>query len=291
MENLPLVSVIIPCYNHEQYVEECILSVINQSYKNIQLVVIDDGSKDKSLEIIQRLSAEHGFMFKAQTNIGLSRTLNTAIKNYCIGKYISIVASDDFWHPDKIKLQVEYYEQNPQLGLVYSDAQVVNAQSGFIQNFQMGAKTGNCTAEDIIRGTCVIPALTVMIKRSILEDVGVFDEQTLVEDWDMWIRISLKYEIGFVNEKLAYYRIHGTNISSQVQLMMRHKHRVFEKLKVVNLSLYNKTKQFMELHMIHSLIHSDPVEAAKYIKINLKNVMKKQYRRLIFKYLLTGKIK
>jgi alpha-1,3-rhamnosyltransferase len=291
MENLPLVSVIIPCYNHEQYVEECILSVINQSYKNIQLVVIDDGSKDKSLEIIQRLSAEHGFMFKAQTNIGLSRTLNTAIKNYCIGKYISIVASDDFWHPDKIKLQVEYYEQNPQLGLVYSDAQVVNAQSGFIQNFQMGAKTGNCTAEDIIRGTCVIPALTVMIKRSILEDVGVFDEQTLVEDWDMWIRISLKYEIGFVNEKLAYYRIHGMNISSQVQLMMRHKHRVFEKLKVVNLSLYNKTKQFMELHMIHSLIHSDPVEAAKYIKINLKNVMKKQYRRLIFKYLLTGKIK
>ncbi|MNQ95579.1 hypothetical protein D3C85_1111430 [compost metagenome] len=128
-----------------------------------------------------------------------------------------------------------------------------------------------------------------MVKKSIYDDIGLFDVETLVEDWDMWIRISLKYNIGFVDKKLAYYRTHDTNISSRVKLMMQHKNRIFEKLKVINLPLYNKTKQFMQLHMIHSLINSDPVEAAKYIKITPQNLMKKQYRKIIFKYLLTGK--
>lgn len=291
MENLPLVSVIIPCYNHEMYVEECILSIINQTYKNIQLVVIDDGSKDKSITIIEKLSIKHGFIFEAQSNIGLSPTLNKAIKKYCTGKYISVVASDDFWHPDKIKLEIELYEKNTHLGLVYCDAHVVNAKSEIIEAFDLGTKKGNCSTEDIIRGITVIPALTVMVNKSIYDEVGLFDEQTLVEDWDMWIRISLKHGVGFVNKKLAYYRTHDTNISSRVKLMMQHKRRIFEKLKNANQSLYNKTKQFMELHMIYSLINSDPSEAAKYIRITPRNLMKKQYRRLIFKYLFTGKIK
>ncbi|MNK00030.1 putative glycosyltransferase EpsJ [compost metagenome] len=289
MEDFPLVSVIIPCYNHEQYVEECILSVVNQTYRNVQLIVIDDGSKDKSVEVIEKLQAKYQFIFEAQNNIGLSSTLNKAITKYCTGKYISIVASDDFWHPDKIKYQVEHYEQHDQLGLVYCDVNIVNANSEVIDSFSLGAKTEQCTTEDIIRGISVIPALTVMVKKSIYDDIGLFDVETLVEDWDMWIRISLKYNIGFVDKKLAYYRTHDTNISSRVKLMMQHKNRIFEKLKVINLPLYNKTKQFMQLHMIHSLINSDPVEAAKYIKITPQNLMKKQYRKIIFKYLLTGK--
>lgn len=291
MENLPLVSVIIPCYNHEDYVEECILSVLNQSYKNIQLVVIDDGSRDKSVEIIKKLQAKHQFIFENQSNIGLSPTLNKAIKKYCKGKYISIVASDDFWHPDKIKLEVEYYEQHPKFGLVYCDVHVVDSKSTTIDKFNLGVKKGNCTTEDIIKGISVIPALTVMVNSAVYDEVGLFDEKTLVEDWDMWIRISLKYEVGFVDKKLAYYRTHDTNISSKVKLMMEHKHRIFEKLKQVNLSMYNKTKQFMELHMIYSLINTDPTEAAKYLRITPRNLMKKQYRRLILKYLLKGKIK
>ncbi|RZL40189.1 MAG: glycosyltransferase, partial [Pedobacter sp.] len=289
MDDFPLVSVVIPCYNHEQYVEECILSVVNQTYRNVQLIVIDDGSKDKSVEVIEKLQAKYQFIFEAQNNIGLSSTLNKAIRKYCTGKYISIVASDDFWHPDKIKYQVEYYEQHEELGLVYCDVNIVNANSEVIDSFSLGSKTDHCTTEDIIRGISVIPALTVMVKKSIYDDIGLFDEETLVEDWDMWIRISLKYNIGFVDKKLAYYRTHDTNISSRVKLMMQHKNRIFEKLKTINLPLYNKTKQFMQLHMIHSLINSDPVEASKYIKITPQNLMKKQYRKIIFKYLFKGR--
>lgn len=290
MKNLPQVSVIIPCYNHEMYVEECILSVVRQTYQNIQLIVIDDGSKDGSIEMIKRLSDQYGFTFETQTNIGLSATLNKAIKKYCTGKYISIVASDDFWHPDKIKLEVDAYERNPGLGLVYCDVHIVDAKSQIISAFDLGVKKGNCTTEDIIRGITVIPALTVMVNRAVYEDVGLFDEQTVVEDWDMWIRISLKYEIGFVDAKLAYYRTHDTNISSRVKLMMQHKQRIFEKLKHIDPALYRRTKQFMDLHFIYSLMETDPVEAVKYINITPANLMKKRYRKLIFKYLFKGKI-
>ncbi len=290
MDNFPLVSVIIPCYNHEMYVKESILSVLNQTYKNVQLIVIDDGSKDKSVEIIEELKKSHNFIFKAQTNIGLSATLNKAINKYCTGEYISVVASDDFWHLDKIKLEVEHYEKNKELGLVYCDAQIVDSRSEVISDFNLGHKSGNCTTEDIIRGLAVIPALTVMVKKSVYVDVGGFDEETVVEDWDMWIRITQNYSTGFVDQKLAYYRRHDDNISSKVKLMMEHKHRIFEKLKYTNLSLYNKTKQFMQLHLINSLIASHPLEASKYMKVNIKNLLKKQYRNLIFKKFIKGKI-
>src|SRR5690606_27530759 len=118
----PLVSVIIPCFNHEKYIKECLLSVINQSYKNVQLIVIDDGSTDRSVEIIKELKQQNDFIFEEQLNSGISKTLNKAITKYAEGEYIAILASDDYWHSDKLSKQVSFIEQNPEYAMVCSEA-------------------------------------------------------------------------------------------------------------------------------------------------------------------------
>ena len=107
---LPLVSVIVPCYNHEKYVEETIESIVNQTYENIELIVIDDGSKDASPQIIEELSKKYNFKFIHRSNKGLSATLNEGIR-LSQGKYISVCASDDKLKLDKIEKQVKFMEE------------------------------------------------------------------------------------------------------------------------------------------------------------------------------------
>ena len=113
----PLVSVVVPCYNHERYVKECIQSIIDQSYKNIELIVIDDGSKDASVAVIEGLrgACEERFTrfeFSARENRGLCNTLNQAL-DWCQGEYFAAIASDDQWLPFKTEKQVEYLEEHP----------------------------------------------------------------------------------------------------------------------------------------------------------------------------------
>ena len=110
--NQPLVSVVIPCYNHEQFVQDCIQSVIDQTYENIELIIIDDGSKDNSIQKIQEKITVCekrfvNFKFIYRKNKGLCATLNEAIL-LCSGKYLSLIASDDQMLPEKTSIQVEY---------------------------------------------------------------------------------------------------------------------------------------------------------------------------------------
>ena len=95
--NCPLVSIIVPCYNHEKYITECIGSIMNQTFRNFELTVIDDGSKDQSFEVLKSLQKKYEFNLIHQENRGISATLNRGIKEFSRGKYISFCASDDFW--------------------------------------------------------------------------------------------------------------------------------------------------------------------------------------------------
>ena len=103
----PLVSVVIPCYNHEKFVQDCIQSVIDQTYENIELIIIDDGSKDNSVKVIQELADKYGFTFIHRPNKGLSATLNEGIR-LSKGKYFSAIASDDILFLEKIEKLKEY---------------------------------------------------------------------------------------------------------------------------------------------------------------------------------------
>lgn len=121
----PLVSVIIASYNHGRYIEESILSVLGQTYPNIELLVVDDGSKDDSVERIRRLQAEHGFDFQVQQNQGLTATLNGAIAR-AKGSLIAPFGSDDIMLPERIAIQVAYMQDKPKVGICAGNIELID---------------------------------------------------------------------------------------------------------------------------------------------------------------------
>jgi len=208
---LPLVSVIIPSYNHERFVEQSILSVFQQTYPNIEVLVIDDGSSDRSVEIIEKLKAVYNFQFIKRENRGTSKTLNEAF-NLVNGEYVCFLASDDYYSADKIQMQVEYYEKNQGFGFIHSGCIVVDqAGNELHRSMTKGRTEFSGDVFDLLLEGCFVSAATVMIKRSVVDDIGMFDENIKTEDWDYWLRIARKYKVGFQEQLFVYYRQHGNN--------------------------------------------------------------------------------
>lgn len=224
MKNSPLVSVIIPAYNHEMYIEEALQSVINQTYKNIQLIVINDGSTDGTGAVIAKFIKKNNkfnIEYLSKANEGVCRTLNKGLE-LAKGKYVALLASDDMCTPDRIEKQLQLMEENANIGLVFSDHYFIrfnqitrikatdykpNIKKCFINNIQ------NVNMYEKLLTENFIPALTVFIRKECFDKVGGFDNNLWAEDYDMWLRISKEFPIAFIDEPLAYYRIHDSNLS------------------------------------------------------------------------------
>ncbi|RZL15380.1 MAG: glycosyltransferase [Pedobacter sp.] len=286
MNSDALVSVIIPCYNHERFVAEAINSVLTQSYSNIELIVVDDGSSDGSVSVIEGLQKEHGFKFHAQQNRGLSATLNWAISTQVKGKYTCIVASDDYWANDKIALQVNYMEANPKYTVVFSNAYFVNNESEITGEFNEKRLKHNCTFEDLILDKCGIPALTTMMRTTIYRDAGLYDETLAMEDWDLWLRISAIGKIAYLPEKTAYYRTHDTNISSNYELMMQNRMQILDKWKDQFPEIYSKAVNYWKNYAFIHFSRSDKQAAKKYLQLSAGNLFKRRFLKAWLRYTL-----
>ena len=216
--NEPLVSAIVPSYNHEAYIEECILSIVNQTYKNIELIVIDDGSKDRSREILERLQKQYGFVLVFQENQGVSKTMNKAIRQYAHGKYITGSASDDFLMPDKIEKQVRFLEENPDVDMIFGKVYMVDEKSQIINGlkiFEPFDEPVKYIPFELLIENNRIPAPSMMIRRDIWDKCGGYDENTIIEDFDLWLKIAYIGKIVYLNDYFAYYRWHWQNASAQ----------------------------------------------------------------------------
>lgn len=225
-KSMPLVSVIVPCYNHEQYVEECIESILNQTYKNIELIVIDDGSSDNSPKLLQTLSEKHGFYFQHQSNIGLSATLNKALA-LTKGKYICILASDDYWPLRKIEIQVTQMEANQNVAVSYGKQQDTNLNSKLGKVTHRKYKSGRIFKE-LLTWEFAIPALTAMIRADVFSEVGTYDETIPLEDFYMWLKIADKYDFLFIDEILGYYRVVPGSLSKNIKVQIAAKEKVID---------------------------------------------------------------
>ena len=215
----PLVSVIVPSYNHEAYIEECILSIVNQTYQNIELIVIDDGSKDHSREILKRLQKQYGFVLVFQENQGVSKTMNKAIRQYAHGKYITGSASDDFLMLDKIEKQVRFLEENPYYDMVFGKVYMVDEKSQIINNVKIFEPFDEPVKQipfELLIENNRIPAPSIMFRKDIWEKCGGYSEDTIIEDFDLWLKIACVGKIAYVNDYFAYYRWHWQNASTQV---------------------------------------------------------------------------
>lgn len=226
-----LVTVIVPAYNHEDFILRSLQSVIIQTYENIELIVIDDGSKDntyqKAIEF-KNIHLDKNITLLTKKNEGVCRTLNKGIE-LAHGDYICFLASDDYWRKDKIEKQLTFMEMHTDVGLVFSDALFVynNIESNdFWSEYKNGyQKYFNCGIQKKVLYTKLmkylfIPSLTVMLRSHTLHSIGFFDTNLPYEDIDMWLRFALNSKIGYIDEPLAYYRMHSNNISNDSKIML-----------------------------------------------------------------------
>lgn len=214
----PLVSVVIPCYNHELFIQESIQSVIDQTYENIELIIIDDGSKDNSvlkiLEMIRICQQRFvRFEFRSRPNQGLSSTLNEAA-SWCQGKYFSALASDDQILEDKTAIQVSFLEDNDDISAVFGGVKLVDNNN--LELCKWVTEERLYGFKEIIMHEHVLPAPTQMVRLELIRKIGGYNSNLLIEDWYMWLKLSQNGKIFYLSQIFALYRQHDSNISKNL---------------------------------------------------------------------------
>ena len=233
----PQVSVIIPAFNAEQFIAEAIQSVLAQTNACHEIIVIDDGSTDKTTEVLKTFDGKIRCLY--QQNKGPSAARNAGIQ-VAQGELICFLDADDLWTPDKLEVQLAFMEANPDVALVFSDHEEFN-EEGIVLSSYLGEKrkafesfpiaTGpleNAFAKLVVENFISTP--TVMVRKSCLEKAGVFDEEIRsVEDRDLWLRIAALSTIACIPRIFCKRRFHQANISKHKELTVMSRIRVLEK--------------------------------------------------------------
>lgn len=232
MDDSILVSVVIPTYNREKTIQKSIDSVLNQTYRNIELVVIDDGSTDGTETLVKSIQDERLKYYKISCNKGAGAARNSGV-SYTTGDYIAFHDSDDAWTKDKLEKQMEKLLAHPEWGLVYSAyamhlpydiRHIVPPMDGSLK------LEGDIFPDLLIRNT--IGAPTVLMKKSIFEEVEGFDESMRsLEDWDFALKVAKKYPIGFADEVLLEVESTAGGVSSNHAMYYKNRCYMLRKYK------------------------------------------------------------
>lgn len=194
----PLVSVIIPTYNRDYIVEVAIRSVLEQSYPNLELILVDDGSKDKTPHLVTKYPLKY---VRLPQNFGPSFARNRGII-HAKGELIAFLDSDDYFLPSKIEKQVKFLRENPQYDIVQTEEIWYKGERRVFPK-KIHAKAEGYFFDRAVK-LCVVSISTVLLKRSVFERVGLFDENfPLCEDYEFWLRVALYYPMGLIKEPLV----------------------------------------------------------------------------------------
>ena len=269
MQENPLVSIICLAYNHENFVVETLNSVIQQNYQPIELIIVDDYSKDRTkLEINNWLLSHPEVQFIAnEFNIGNTKSFNNALK-IAKGEYIIDLAADDLLLPNGIQMQVNAFQKSKfkNLGVVYGNAEIINEDGSFNSFYFPVDKNGKVISKRIIGDIYSsvlstgdsICSVSALIKKSVFDFLGGYDETLAYEDLDSWIRASREYEFDFIDEVLVRKRMVTNSLGSN---FYKKKHKI-------NISTYKILKKAIKLNrskmedlallkrVHHEIIHS-----------------------------------
>lgn len=229
MPSSPLVTIAISCYNHDNYIGASILSALQQSYDNIELLIFDDGSKDDSVAVINKLQQEHNFHFDAQTNMGLNNTLNKALE-MAKGKYFVPFGSDDIMLLDRIEKQVAYMEANPSISICAGNILKIDEHSQICKKQKfVPAHRQNFDKIYTSRGSAA-PAPTLFFRTDLARKAGGFHPDIALEDLYIKLKITQEFgDLGVINDLLAYYRTHPNNTYKNFDYMIKNVLNTYEK--------------------------------------------------------------
>jgi glycosyltransferase involved in cell wall biosynthesis len=257
----PLISIIIPTYNVEKYIKETLNSVINQSYNNFEVLVIDDSSTDSTAEEIKRIAKsdgrisyykiEHAGRPSVPRNYGISKSS---------GEYVAFLDADDIWTRDKLKDQIRFLQKYPNLIFVYSMSVTfgnVNVFSPYYEVLPLLNKAATTNGELILKGNS-ITCSSVMVRKEYLQKTGGYDEDPnlkAVEDYDLWLRLSELGAFGFIPKIHVNYRIHGKQSSSDWETKQK-RLEYLSKKRGINLPKYKYYRnKGLIIRFVRNLLH------------------------------------
>jgi glycosyltransferase involved in cell wall biosynthesis len=214
-ESRPTVSIVLPTYNRAKFIGQAVTSALGQTYDDIEVLVVDDGSVDDTSDIIGTFSDPRLKYIKLTSNSGRSSARNRGLQR-ARGDYIAFLDSDDYYLPQKIEMQVQFLNEHPDVDMVYTASACVDTDDRPIQYFYRAPVSGKIYNEIAFFKPLTITLPTVMLRRGVLTKVGSFDEQMeRFEDTDFWRRIAKHFKIAGIDEVTCHIRSHqGNHISS-----------------------------------------------------------------------------
>jgi glycosyltransferase involved in cell wall biosynthesis len=220
---MPHVSVILPSYNSASYLGLAIDSVINQTYSDWEIVLVDDGSVDDTHAVVNEHASRlvDRLRYIYQPNQGLSAARNTAMRN-ARGELFALLDSDDVWLPARLEEGVAAMDKNPEAGLVHGKVMRIDATGSFLDAPECDTRylSGNI-AQFIYTRKAHILCPTAMFRRQCVAELGGFDESMRsVEDRDMWFRIAERWPVVYINKVVAHYRLSGAGMSENLDRML-----------------------------------------------------------------------
>lgn len=269
----PRVSVLTPLYKGERFITYAIESVLCQTYPNIELIIINDGSPDSSADIVHPYLRDARVRYIEQANAGVANARNTGI-HHATGKYIAFLDQDDLWDATKLAKQVEFMEKYPAIALVHCNIGFIDAEGHRVATpawAWVQETTGVCVNELILGNR--IATLTALVRRSCIDETGLFRQDLApADDWDLWLRLAIRYPFGFIAEPLGYYRLHGGNESRKFLDMQIAETSVIERF----LSEHDRTSAISRGTIRHKLL-SLYKQTAKLASRELRQAMARHY--------------
>jgi len=216
---MPKVSVIIPTHNRAQFLRLAVESVIGQTFQDFDIVVVDDGSKDNTEEVVRSFGDDRVKYIRHDAARGGSAARNTGITNSS-SKYVAFLDDDDEWMPEKLEIQVDLLEKSPlKLGAVYTGHLVVDSDGGGILREWIPKRRGYIY-NDMFMKNWIGTASSLLVRRDCFDRAGLFDESLpSFQDYDLWIRISREFDFEYVDKPLVKYRIHGNKIWTNLEAL------------------------------------------------------------------------
>ena len=213
MEKNPLVSIIINCYNGEKYLHKAIKSVLDQNYHHWEIIFYDNNSIDKSSSILKSYKDIRIKYFKSKKTYPLYKARNLAIAK-CKGELISFLDVDDWWVKSKLHKQVKVFLKDQTVDVLYSNIYIYNERKKTNKIFIKGKLSHGKLAQKLIN-KFEMPILSTIIKRSVFNKIKFDDRYSIIGDLDFFVRLSLIKNIAAIQEPLAYYRVHDSNLTKK----------------------------------------------------------------------------
>ena len=215
----PLISIVMNCHDGEKYLNESISSVINQTYKNWELIFFDNFSKDKSKEILKSFDDKRIRYFRSEKFMSLYEARNSAIQQ-CKGKLVAFLDTDDIWLNNKLEKQIYVYKTNKDCDLIYSNFFVHNEEKKKLKIFTSKKLPQGKITQDLLNNYRV-GLLTILVKKDVFKKQLFNPDYNIIGDFDLVLSLSLSSNFYCVNEPLAKYRQHEKNLSKNLSLHIK----------------------------------------------------------------------